>query len=1302
MVKDLTVPRRFIMQKLALAMLNVSDQLHIEAVVESARQVEVWKGFATDASRCEGYSDLGRMLLKIQSIMLPAYINPDWLEDSFGSWSQRCQKAQSAELIETLTKELDDSILWNEIDALWDAPTQPDLGSEWKTWKQEVVKWFAISHPLAIVGDVEHRNCDDSPCAVPQISRKRPKLEVRRAEMHVSRVEADGCGSRSQANGVETDSQFFNCRTLESSSSASGPLKGESVTGASAATMEYPGSVADGWYEIVVEAGDPSLIRPAEEAGDPVEVGSGMKPSLDVQRGSHPVYTYRRCMAFIEAKGRQCGRWANDGDVYCCVHLSPRSVDKTVSKAEETPPSTEFMCEGTTNLGTRCKHRSRIGSSFCKKHRFQGSTGMERPLFSPGNMIERTNSENRDLFEKISSLETVSGKEIVLFGEVPNAIPKNSSPVMEGEALDGRSGLMEKSEHSFASSTPVKCYSEELPSCIVWSTETNDQCQERARRHLLYCDKHIPGFLKRARHGKSRLISKDTFTDLLSNCSSRKQKVQLHQACDLLYGFMKSGLCRRNMVSKESLVEWILSEASKDLSVVEWLLQVVSREKEKIGKLWGFDADEDKPLPSSVNEPVVMPEANKGSHGVLMTLKCKICMNEFSDDQVLGAHWMDTHKKEAQWLFRGYACAVCFNSFTNRKVLETHVKERHGVQILDQSILFQCMPCGSHFVNPEQLWLHVLSSHYMDFRLPIASQQRNLSANQAVQAKVVVGNEPLPNDDVLEIHYDNQDVSRRFSCRICGLKFDLLPDLGRHHQVTHMGPNPLSHFPPKSRNHLNRAKLKPGRHGRPRFKKGLGAAFRVRNATSFGAKQFEEPSLANFEGLKFLTQVSEKSVLDGSLDSRCSTVAEILFPEVQESKPRPSNLDILSVARTACCRVSLHAALEEKFGVLPERLYLKAAKLCSELNIQVEWHLEGFKCPRGCKPAGSSHSLAPLTALPDVFAGMPPAPANDLMNDQELEMVECHYIVSSRHFKQKATRKVIVLCEDVSSGRESVPVACVVDEDLKKSLHVNSGSSMPWEGFTYVTERLLDPSVGLDAKSSQLGCACTDAACHAEKCDHVYLFDNDYEDATDIDGKPMQGRFPYDEKGLIVLEKGYLVYECNSLCNCDRSCRNRVLQNGVRVKLEVFKTENKGWAVRAGEPISRGTFVCEYIGEVLSDQEANRRGERYENKGCSYLFHMDAPVDDMSGLNEGMVPYVIDATRYGNVSRFINHSCSPNLISYQVLVESMDCQLAHIGLYASRDIAVGEELAYYYCYKLRPEGGCPCLCGASNCRGCLH
>ncbi|KAJ6304928.1 hypothetical protein OIU78_020469 [Salix suchowensis] len=65
-------------------------------------------------------------------------------------------------------------------------------------------------------------------------------------------------------------------------------------------------------------------------------------------------------------------------------------------------------------------------------------------------------------------------------------------------------------------------------------------------------------------------------------------------------------------------------------------------------------------------------------------------------------------------------------------------------------------------------------------------------------------------------------------------------------------------------------------------------------------------------------------------------------------------------------------------------------------------------------------------------------------------------------------------------------------------------------------------------------------------------------------------------------------------------------------------------------------------------------------------------------------------------------SCMPNLVNHQVLVNSMDSQRAHIGLYASRDIACGEELTYNYRYELLPGEGYPCHCGASKCRGRLY
>ena len=37
----------------------------------------------------------------------------------------------------------------------------------------------------------------------------------------------------------------------------------------------------------------------------------------------------------------------------------------------------------------------------------------------------------------------------------------------------------------------------------------------------------------------------------------------------------------------------------------------------------------------------------------------------------------------------------------------------------------------------------------------------------------------------------------------------------------------------------------------------------------------------------------------------------------------------------------------------------------------------------------------------------------------------------------------------------------------------------------------------------------------------------------------------------------YRVYECNSNCQCGRTCANRLVQLGLQLRLQVFRTQNK-------------------------------------------------------------------------------------------------------------------------------------------------
>jgi hypothetical protein len=318
-------------------------------------------------------------------------------------------------------------------------------------------------------------------------------------------------------------------------------------------------------------------------------------------------------------------------------------------------------------------------------------------------------------------------KEIKLAGQVENPLRMEPVSVMDGDAFHGRNSLTEKLEHP-----DHDCNNSEMLHCIGSSSlDSSIPCPDSPKRYSLYCDKHIPSWLKRARNGRSRIISKEVFIDLLKDCSSSQQKLHLHQACELFYKIFKSIFSLRNPVPMDVQLQWALSEASKDFNVGELLLKLVLTEKERLRKLWGFAVEEDIKVSSSViEEPAVLPLAIDGSQDDEKSIRCKICSKEFLDDKELGNHWMDNHKKEAQWHFRGHACAICLDSFTNRKGLETHVQERHHVEFVEQCMLLRCIPCGSHFGNTEQLWLHVLSVHPADFRLSKGDQQLNLSMGE--------------------------------------------------------------------------------------------------------------------------------------------------------------------------------------------------------------------------------------------------------------------------------------------------------------------------------------------------------------------------------------------------------------------------------------------------------------------------------------------------------------------------------------------------------------------------------------------
>ena len=66
------------------------------------------------------------------------------------------------------------------------------------------------------------------------------------------------------------------------------------------------------------------------------------------------------------------------------------------------------------------------------------------------------------------------------------------------------------------------------------------------------------------------------------------------------------------------------------------------------------------------------------------------------------------------------------------------------------------------------------------------------------------------------------------------------------------------------------------------------------------------------------------------------------------------------------------------------------------------------------------------------------------------------------------------------------------------------------------------------------------------------------------------------------------------------------------------------------------------------------------------------PCDWLCVLQDGDT-YCLDARNYGNVARFINHLCEPNLIPVKVFVDHQDLRFPRICFFSSRDISAYEE-----------------------------
>ncbi|XP_060922714.1 histone-lysine N-methyltransferase SETDB2 isoform X2 [Limanda limanda] len=186
---------------------------------------------------------------------------------------------------------------------------------------------------------------------------------------------------------------------------------------------------------------------------------------------------------------------------------------------------------------------------------------------------------------------------------------------------------------------------------------------------------------------------------------------------------------------------------------------------------------------------------------------------------------------------------------------------------------------------------------------------------------------------------------------------------------------------------------------------------------------------------------------------------------------------------------------------------------------------------------------------------------------------------------------------DLSRGVEPTPV----------ELCLSDGGARPAE-FRYRRERWPHGCfLSRGATLFNACCDCVDGCTDAGSCACIAM---------------NRGGRCYRHNSLSEAEPSGL-YECGPWCGCDRTrCQNRLVQRGIRVRLQVFETEGRGWGVRCRDDVDRGTFVCVCAGVILQRVQPPRPPRE---PPLPKLARFDLPSDDeVEVVTEWLAPPVLE------------------------------------------------------------------------------
>lgn len=418
----------------------------------------------------------------------------------------------------------------------------------------------------------------------------------------------------------------------------------------------------------------------------------------------------------------------------------------------------------------------------------------------------------------------------------------------------------------------------------------------------------------------------------------------------------------------------------------------------------------------------------------------------------------------------------------------------------------------------------------------------------------------------------------------------------------------------------------------------------------------------------------------------------------------------------------------------------------SKNELDVEWRHAPFERLQGERGHRSSMS-------PSLSETLTASTSADTYNGV-LDMNEAGFIYC-RHDANTDTPRITInsvptpeMLADASVSRVDTALKLIRDAYVRKLKRVPGkpihlintiDSSTPSLRFRYISGYVLDPKSGVERVSSETQEGCQQCSpqmgrsigCeYTKKCECLEYAAVDESRITDPEMKAAYAeamatggstmgfpkKFPYFASGTKIAKTGCLVpfylesrrpiYECNDRCKCGRYCRNKNVQFGRQVEVEIFRTEGgRGWGLRCKTDLHEGQFVDTYRGEIITDAQATEREGASSKAKASYLYSLDKFAMSEGIAKEAIL--VVDGEFMGGPSKFMNHSCEPNCRQYTVSYNKHDPFIYDLAFFACRFIPAGEELTFDYLDKDedddveesdRSEGAQPCLCGSAKCR----